>query len=152
MKHYSEADLLETYYMQPGASLPVMMHLADCSDCAARYERLDRKIRGIASSCHTEQPESFWVRQRHAIMERAQQQPRVSRTRRIAAAAMLVAVLAGAAAGYRATSERQQQQQQTAPSIVVTTPSVPADPWDSEQLDEFGSLVAWESWEGEPRS
>ena len=152
MKHYSEADLLETYYMQPGASLPVMMHLADCSDCAARYERLDRKIRGVASSCHTEQPESFWSRQRHAIMHRVQQQPRVSRTRRLAAAALLVTVLGGALAGYRATSERPQQRPQAAQAVVVTTPSVPADPWESEQLDEFRSMVAWESWEGEPRS
>src|SRR5258708_5761924 len=35
MKHYSEADLLETYYMQPGQSMPVMMHLAECTDAAA---------------------------------------------------------------------------------------------------------------------
>ena len=51
-KHYSEADLLETYYMQPGQSLPVMMHLAECNDCAARYERLEHKLRE-AASCHT---------------------------------------------------------------------------------------------------
>ena len=44
-KHFSEAELLETYYTQPGESMPVMMHLASCSDCAARYERLERKLR-----------------------------------------------------------------------------------------------------------
>ena len=27
MKHYSEADLLETYYTQPGQSMPVMMRI-----------------------------------------------------------------------------------------------------------------------------
>ena len=53
-EHYSEADLLETYYMQPGASMPVMMHLAGCADCAARYERLEKKVRGLAACAHDE--------------------------------------------------------------------------------------------------
>jgi hypothetical protein len=29
-------------------------------------------------------------------------------------------------------------------SVQITTPS---DPWESEELDEYGSLVEWESWE-----
>ena len=56
--HYSEADLLETYYTAPGQSMPVMMHLAGCTECAARYERLDRKLRE-AAACHTERPDTF---------------------------------------------------------------------------------------------
>jgi len=51
--HYTEADLLETYYMEPGASMPIMMHLASCLDCAACYERLDRKMRE-AGACHAQ--------------------------------------------------------------------------------------------------
>ena len=58
--HFTEADLLETYYMEPGASMPVMMHLANCADCAARYERLDRKLRE-AAVCHTEKRRSPWI-------------------------------------------------------------------------------------------
>jgi hypothetical protein len=46
-RHYTEAELLETYYTQPGASLPVMMHLADCPPCAQRYETLDKKMRRL---------------------------------------------------------------------------------------------------------
>src|SRR6185295_4942814 len=65
--HYTEADLLETYYTQPGESMPVMMHLAQCSECAARYERLERKLRD-AASCDVERPDTFWSRQRHLIM------------------------------------------------------------------------------------
>ena len=68
--HYSEADLLETYYMQPGASMPVMMHLADCSDCAARYERLEKKVRGLSACAHDDKPETFWARQRLMISSR----------------------------------------------------------------------------------
>ncbi len=150
MKHYTEADLLETYYTQPGESMPVMMHLADCAECAARYERLDRKIRGTAS-CHTDaQPESFWIRQRHAIVQRVQRSPRVSRTRRLAAAAMLTAVLAGVI-GYRTQPEPAAAPvTNVAPAAESVT--VPADPWQSEELDEFHSMVAWESWEGESQS
>src|SRR6266487_4432284 len=47
--HFSEADLLETYYLQPGESMPVMMHLAVCDECAAKYERLERKLREAAA-------------------------------------------------------------------------------------------------------
>src|SRR5438309_11441989 len=65
--HYTEADLLETYYLQPGESMPVMMHLAQCSECSARYEKLERKLREVAS-CDVERPETFWSRQRHLIM------------------------------------------------------------------------------------
>ena len=39
IKHYSEAELLETYYMRPDQSAPVMQHLRTCDDCIARYNR-----------------------------------------------------------------------------------------------------------------
>ena len=72
--HFSEADLLETYYTQPGQSMPVMMHLADCPECAARYERLERKVRGLAACAHDqtieEKPETFWARQRLSVMRK----------------------------------------------------------------------------------
>ena len=67
--HYSEADLLETHYMQPGESMPVMMHLASCELCAARYNALERKLRASAS-CGTEKHETFWTRQRMLIQRR----------------------------------------------------------------------------------
>ena len=105
--HYSEADLLETYYTQPGESMPVMMHLADCGECAARYEALDRKLRE-AAACDTERAETFWTRQRMSIMRRVARQARSGRTAtptlRVAAALTLVAVLSGFAA-WRATTQ-----------------------------------------------
>lgn len=48
--HFTEADLLETYYTAPGESLPVMMHLADCESCAATYDKLQKKM-GFAREC-----------------------------------------------------------------------------------------------------
>src|SRR6185503_14006467 len=93
--HYSEADLLETYYMQPGASMPVMMHLADCSDCAARYERLEKKVRGLSSCAHDDKPDTFWARQRISVMRKigTQRSSSFARVTRVAAAALLVGAL-----------------------------------------------------------
>ena len=145
-KHYSEADLLETYYTQPGESMPVMMHLADCTDCAARYERLEKKVRSLSACAHDEKPESFWSRQRMLVMRSIDKQRRstFARVSRIAAAAVIVIALGGVVTW-------QQPDETTAPApapveiaVEVTTP---ADPWQSEELDEFHSLVAWESWE-----
>ena len=49
IKHYSEAELLETYYMMPEQSAPVMQHLAQCDECIARYNRLEQKLRAAAA-------------------------------------------------------------------------------------------------------
>lgn len=159
--HYSEADLLETYYTQPGESMPVMMHLADCDDCAARYERVERKIRGLAACAHEEKPETFWARQRIAIMRRvANEQPQrttsFARIGRIAAAAMLVLVLGGVIAWDRTEDAPALTATATTSSVSITSLNEPAaagtaaldstDPWQSDELKDFGSMVDWESW------
>lgn len=163
-KHFSEADLLETYYTQPGESMPVMMHLADCEECAARYERLERKIRGTRGACHNdvdEKPDTFWTRQRLSIMRRVENEKRqrltLGQTMRIAAAAALAFILGGIAT-YR-TIEPGQKTDTVAVVTAAKTPSVtastdttmPADPWESEELDDYQSMVDWESW-GDPKS
>jgi len=146
--HYSEADLLETYYMQPGESMPVMLHLAKCADCAAKYERLERKLREVAA-CDTERPETFWTRQRHLIMRgigtRRDNFRRAVRTARIAATAAFAFFLGGAVM-YKTI-------EQPAPPVVITqTHKAPAvasdDPWDADELKGFHSVVQWESWIG----
>jgi hypothetical protein len=145
--HYSEADLLETYYMQPGESMPVMMHLASCKDCEARYDRLERKLRE-AAACPTERPETFWSRQRLSIMRRIAAQPsrwRAGITARIAAAALL-AFLSGAAVVYHETHPVK-----TVPAPAVETPTVDEmhagiNPWESEELKQYHDVVQWESW------
>jgi anti-sigma factor RsiW len=157
--HYSEADLLETYYTQPGESMPVMMHVADCNECAVRYERIERKVRGLAACDHDGKPETFWARQRISIMRRVgQEQTRTSsfaRVTRVAAAAVVALVLGGVI-----VVNRNETVQPAPPQTVVRTATVagaaePAltkssedttDPWQSEELNEFGSMVEWESW------
>jgi hypothetical protein len=151
-RHFSEADLLETYYMQPGASMPVMMHLADCTDCASRYERLEKKVRGLSSCAHDDKPETFWARQRIAVMRKIQRPSMLARTTTRVAAAALVAMVA---VGGWFTSRRiepapaapvSMTAAQTTPEITVQV-TTPVDPWQSEELGEFQSIVAWESWE-----
>lgn len=142
-EHYTEADLLETYYTQAGESMPVMMHLADCSDCAARYERLDRKLRSLAA-CDHQKPETFWARQRMAVMRRIDaRRTRMSLAGRVAAAAGLVLVLGGGAMTWKSST--------SVPATEVVAEadadaSMPADPWQSDELKDLQSVVAWESW------
>jgi hypothetical protein len=153
MKHYSEADLLETYYTQPGQSMPVMMHLANCRDCAARYERLERKLRE-AAVCNTDKPATFWTRQRLQIMRRVDAQhahaTTASRTLRIAAAAILSFFLGGAV-----VYETVQPARQPAPVVnfAPATAAAPApaasdihDAWQSDELKDFHNVVEWEAW------
>jgi len=160
MKHFSEAELLETHYTQPGESMPVMMHLASCADCAAKYERLEKKIRGL-SSCPSEKPQTFWTRQRLSILRRVDQHrthaASAARTWRVAAAAVLAFVLGGSVV-YETVKP---QLHAVAPPPVVTASNNPAsapsavakpadealhDAWQSDELRDFHGIVQWETW------
>ena len=160
-QHFSEADLLETFYTQPGESMPVMMHLAECADCAARYERLDRKLRSLTACEHDAKPETFWARQRMLVMRKIDAQRErtssVSRISRIAAAAALVLVLGGGIVVWEEGSKAQRltgsqpptqtaQAQAKSSAPMSLEASEPASPWESDELSDFQSVVAWESW------
>ena len=153
-KHYSEADLLETYYTQPGESMPVMMHLASCSECAARYDRLDRKLREAAACDGPPKPETFWTRQRFSIMRRidARKQRRfeLSRTTRMAAAAALAFFLGGAVV-YETVKPALKPAPLPPPSIAAKTEPPVHDAWQSDELQGYHSMVAWESWVDQPQ-
>ncbi|HJQ39414.1 MAG TPA: hypothetical protein VKB93_19910 [Thermoanaerobaculia bacterium] len=147
-QHYSEADLLETYYTQPGDSMPVMMHLAECGECASRYERLEKKVRGLAA-CEHDQPETFWARQRISIMRRVEGQRRTP-VMRYAAAAMLVAVLGGVVTwkAVDESSSRPVVKTETAAQVLddSATRRLDDSPWQSDELSDYQPIVAWESW------
>ena len=158
-QHFTEADLLETYYTQPGESMPVMMHLADCSECAARYERLERKLRGLTACEHAEKPDTFWARQRISVMRkidaRRDRSATVSRFSRVAAAAVLVVALGGGVFTWQNKSTSDQVVEQQQPAVTASLDdstirslddSISTDPWESDELSDFQSVVAWESW------
>jgi len=156
--HYTEADLLEMYYTKPGQSMPVMQHLASCGECAARYEKLERKLRE-AAACPTDKPESFFARQRMSIMRKLQgmrpAQRRAVAPARVAAAATLAFILGGALV-YEITKPERGSASQTATQTATSTAvrsaddlQLPRDPWQSEELQEFQPIVQWESWMSE---
>jgi hypothetical protein len=156
--HYSEADLLETYYTQPGESMPVMMHLADCAACGSRYERLERKMRSLASG-EADKPETFWARQRLLVMRRIdahRERTPFAKGGRIAAAAALIFVLGGViAVNVDRVAKPPVAVADSAPLTAApqAPDDVPADPWQSDELKDFQSMVAWESWvDSQPRS
>ena len=149
-KHYTEADLLETYYMQPGEASDIIAHVNDCNECQDRYRRLAQKLRDVAA-CPSDKPATFWTRQRMIItraVENARRQSNTAaRTSRVAAAAMLAFLLGGAIV-YKSIPPKP-------PVIVVQTQTaqasaddlqVPRDPWQSDELKDFSGVVAWESW------
>jgi hypothetical protein len=153
-RHFSEAELLETYYMQPGESMPVMMHLAACSECAERYKRLERKLRE-AAACPTK-PVTFWAFQRGSIMRRIETTRREAthgpRTWRVAAAAVLAFFLGGAIVYETVRPEIVRPvivETAAATPVTATVPEVAADPWQSDELKDFHAVVQWESWVSE---
>ena len=156
--HYSEADLLETYYTQPGQSMPVMMHLASCSECARRYDRLDRKLRE-AAACPDEKPETFWSRQRLSIMRRIagrHDAVRVKPAAKVAAAALL-AFISGAAVMYHELQPAKSAAAPAKSAVAAKAPSVddmhaPINPWQSDELKSYHEVVQWESWVDEGRT
>jgi len=154
-QHFSEADLLETYYTRPGESMPVMMHLADCAECAARYERLERKMRSLREcppheKHAAEKPETFWVRQRMQVMRkidaRRERRASIARVTRIAAAAMLVLVLGALLTWDRVDETAPVPVVETAQSTIAPDTTTSSDPWQSDELKDYSSMVAWESW------
>jgi predicted anti-sigma-YlaC factor YlaD len=154
MKHYSEADLLETYYMQPDEASPIVAHVNDCSECQDRYRRLAQKLRDMAA-CPADKPATFWTRQRLMIMRAVDnardQSQRGARLGRVAAAAMLAFVL-GAAVVYKSVEPSLKKPavvvslQTAAPATSTDDLQVPRDPWQSDELKDFGTVVEWESW------
>jgi hypothetical protein len=151
MKHFSEADLLELYYMQPSEAAPIVEHVNGCQDCQQRYRRLAQKLRDGAS-CATEKPDTFWTRQRLMIMRavenaRANSGSRI-RTARVAAAAFLAFLLGGAVVYKSVEPALKQPPVVVSPAPVASNDDlkVPPDPWQSDELKDFGSVVQWESW------
>ncbi len=153
-KHYSEADLLETYYMQPDEASLIIQHVNGCDACQERYRRLARKLREIAA-CPAEKPATFWTRQRlmiiRAVDNAREHSQRAARVGRVAAAAVLAFVL-GAAVVYKSVEPALKapavvvSKQNATPAVSTDDLQIPRDPWQSDELKDFGTVVQWESW------
>ncbi len=157
--HYSEADLLETYYLKPCMNTDVMTHLDGCAECADRYARLEEKLRSVSTESSIEKPEMFWARQKLSIIRRAEQRrasgASLVRNLRVAAAAILAFFLGGAVVyeavqpGLKAPVEKHSTPTTAATDASKTKaddPQVVRDPWQSDELKDFHNVVEWESW------
>ena len=122
-------------------------HLAQCDECIARYNRLEQKLRA-AAACPTK-PVTFWAFQRGSIMHKIDAQRRGAarspRTWRVAAAAMLAFFLGGAVV-YETVKPVTPAPQPPAIQAQTETPELTADPWQSDELQDFHAVVQWESW------
>jgi len=89
--HLSDSQLFEALLGNSNPRLEA--HLAACSECRGRFERLRSLTTAFRDSAHAraEKPESFWASQRAAVAGRSSQSP----ARPLAwAAAIAAAVLA----------------------------------------------------------
>lgn len=156
--HYSEADLLEMHYLKPCMNTAMLAHIDSCAECTAKMKRLEEKLRSV--ECETPQmPETFWQRQRISILRRAEGEKRkataAGRALRVAAAAIL-AFLLGGVVTYRSLEPRLNapaRTQTTATTTMAATstpvsddPQILRDPWQSDELNDFHSVVKWETW------
>ncbi len=155
--HYSEADLLEMHYLKPCMNTAMLAHVEACSECTAKLQRLEQKLRSVA--CETpDKPETFWTRQRLSIVRRAEEHrsraTSAARVLRIAAAAILAFFLGGVVV-YRAVEpglEAPPEKRATNTAVAASAAKANSDeqlmrdPWQSDELNDFHSVVKWESW------
>lgn len=156
--HFSEADLLETYYLKPCMNTDVLAHLDRCSECADRYARLEEMLRSAATERAVDKPETFWPRQKLSIIRRAEQRKAhglsAARTLRIAAAAVLAFFLGGVVVyeavepGLKAPVEKHSSTSAPTAESKAKTDDLQTlrDPWQSDELNDFHNVVKWESW------
>jgi hypothetical protein len=163
-EHYTEVDLLETYYADAESAGIVGLHVSGCERCTMTLARLRIKMMTPApGSCAIDsKPQPFWDRQRSGIMNRigARSGMQPQRFSRIAAAAALSFLLGGAVVYETAPSRSSARavRPSTAAAIPVSNPpeertgddlAAVADPWQSDELSDFHNVVSWQSWVAE---
>jgi hypothetical protein len=150
-RHWDDASLLEAHYLELTGQGERASHLAACADCSARLATVVSLVREDAE--FAEPPDSFFTRQRMQVERRVAAGARShggTRIFHVAIAAMLALVLGGLLF-YRSTTRvvTPATVTQTASSQVTAQNNedltVPRDPWESDQLKDFSSVVEWES-------
>jgi hypothetical protein len=164
-EHYTEVDLLETYYADAESAGIVGLHVSGCERCTMTLARLRIKMMTpAAGACSPgEKPEPFWERQRSSIMSRigaeGRRMAQWRRFSRIAAAAAVSFLLGGVVVYETAVpAARTRAIAQAAPAAAVAPGpeerpvddlSTVPDPWQSDELSDFHNVVSWQSWVAE---
>lgn len=161
-KHYGNDELVAHAFL-PDEDPEIALHLANCTRCAQRFDDTREVLRRHAGSGNvSEKSETYWKRQELSVMRSIDESRR--RVRGIgagfAAAAAIVFVVVGfwAGRGSVATSPLTSTISSTAIASTatqatgatqdagLTTSQLATDPWESEQLQDFQNVVAWETW------
>ena len=164
--HFSDTEMIDVYYL-PDDFPSAGEHFATCSECAARWVVVRRKLAAgsIADEEFVEsRPATFWTRQRMAITRKIASTQKTPATRwwslpAVAAMVVVVSLIAGSIQIYRIHTPLPSGSTAapvTATSVVATTEPAreqilqdlqPADdPWSSEELESYHNVVAWETW------
>jgi len=160
-KHYGTGELLAHAYLPEDDS--VSRHLAVCDECRTRFTAVRAELdRHASEPVGSEKPETFWKRQElgvmRAIEKRGTRMPGVPA--QIAAAAALLFIVTAFLAGRGSVSSVSPTASVVTATVAstattstaaaqengLTTNQITTDPWQSEQLQEFQSVVDWETW------
>jgi hypothetical protein len=161
MTHYGDIDLIDLYYLGDEAA-EMRQHVDACAECAGKYRALSASLAASAARQRPDMPESFWARQKHAILRRvaAERRPWWQKpVMRFSVAAGFALVIAG---GWLMVARQQTAPLQPHPVVTQTAAAAVdpqpadsailgefdagADPWASDELEPLRGVVAWESW------
>jgi hypothetical protein len=157
MKHFIEIELLEAWYI-PGGDVEMTRHLETCSDCRDRLARLGAELSAADNAPAPVRSAEFFAEQRRAIFRAIdRRQPSqwwaslIAPARQLGFAAALLLVLSGAwmlnVARWSdpADSAPAARADATAERLLDDIDSI-REPWESDELQPFRNMVAWESW------
>ena len=162
MRHFDELELLDAFYV-PQSATEQMEHMSECAECTQRFAVLSQELRAAAAELDAhldEKPDTFWTRQRLAIMrdlDRGARRAQVAAVRRFAVAASLFAVVGTALFVHPRGPVTTVPATTTHVAIASPAPEAPAvdvvaasdDPWQSDELSSYHDVVQWESWSDE---
>lgn len=151
MQHLDHADLIELSLVDENDDRTE--HLKKCDACQGAMRavsaELDADRKAIAAEVSA-LPATFWQRQELSITREIARQRRRRYTIRYAAAAVFAVVAASGAFFMQPEPVVVAPvQQQVALPVNEAPLSTESDPWESDQLSDYSSLVDWESWDEE---
>ncbi|MGK2856364.1 MAG: hypothetical protein ACSLFQ_04080 [Thermoanaerobaculia bacterium] len=161
-KHYGNDELVAHAFL-PDEDPEIALHLASCVRCAQRFDDTREALRRHAGAGDAaEKMETFWKRQELSVMRSIDEKRRRARGlgAGFAAAAAIVFVVVGFWAGRGSVATTPLTTTIASATIASTatqsvgatqdtgfaTSQLATDPWESEQLQDFQSVVAWETW------
>lgn len=150
MKHLEGADLVELALLDVPEDVR-RQHLQRCSSCTLRFTEVRTELADDRAMHHEEVaalPATFWTRQRMAVSRTVRRRLRNAVIARLVAAAAVILLIAAGALFNRPPDAVVVESTSPVVSEIaeVPPPEISSDPWESEELSDYQTLVDWESW------